>query len=110
MDQQKNSLVLPILIALSSVGFFGLMFIGMGYFELIGADVGYFDAGSDNNLKIINMVLNPFGFNIDPRADLEITTRGYAMCYGLALIVAFGAMILAGRESRNHLETTDAKK
>ncbi len=106
----KSNNIIPILIALANLGVFGTLFLAMGYFELIGSDAAYFDQGTYNNLKIINSVLSVFGFSINPEADLEVTTRGYAICYGLALISASFAITFALRPSRDDCELTDAKK
>lgn len=111
MDNKNNNWEnIALIIALANVGFFGLMFGAMGYFELVGADTSYFDDGSNNNLKMINSVLGIFGLSIDPFADPEVNTRGYSICFGLFMVSSFVAMTIAGRKSRSHYELTDAKK
>lgn len=100
--------ILQLLIALGSLGFFSLMFVAMHYYELIGSDNVYFDEGTIQNLKYINMLTSKFGLDIDPAKPHKITTLGYSICMGLALFVSGGAIMLANRRGDEVYETTDA--
>ena len=89
---------LQLLVALANLGFFGLMFTLMHYFELVGADPAYFDDGTIANVGLINSVLGLFGLQVQPTASPEITTAGYAICYGLALMASCVTIMIAGRK------------
>ena len=113
MDKQGNNGIfenIALLIALANAAFFGLMFVLMHYFELVGADTSYFDQGTFNNLEIINKITGLIGVNIDPSADPTISTLGYGLCLGLALVSTFVAFVIAARQPRDNYEVTDAKK
>lgn len=106
-NKEGNSLILPFLVALANIGLFGALFGAMWYFELMGADPDYFDAGTVQNLKYINMITSKFGVNIDPLADPKVTTLGYALCLGLALVSTWFAIVIANRKSLEQVEITD---
>lgn len=97
---------LQLLIALANLALFGLMFIGMGYFELIGSDPAYFDEGTLNNLRYINMATQPFGLTIDPTQPHKITTLAWAVCLGVALVSSFFCIVVANRRPSEAYETT----
>lgn len=109
-SQGLISVELAIIIALLNLGFFAAMFALMHYFELLGADPAYFDEGTFNNLKIINTVLNTLGLEIDPVAQKKISTLGYSICLGLALVSSFFAIVIANRKPLEDYEITQAKK
>ncbi|MCH2226355.1 MAG: hypothetical protein MK033_01150 [Candidatus Caenarcaniphilales bacterium] len=109
-SQGLISVELAILIALVNLAFFGGMFTLMHYFELLGADPAYFDEGTFNNLKMINTVLGTLGFEIDPVAQKKISTLGYSICLGLALVSSFFAIVIANRKPLENYEITQAKK
>ena len=101
---------LAILIALLNLAFFGGMFTLMHYFELMGADPAYFDQGTINNLKMINTLMGNLGLEIDPNSQKKISTLGYSLCLGLALISSFFAIVISNRQSLEAYEVTEAKK
>lgn len=103
----KNLTTLQILIALANLGVFGLMFILMGYFELMGADPAYFDAGTLQNIKYINMVTEPFGLTIDPASQAKVSTVYYAACLGFAFAFSGISIMLANRRSDKYYEVTN---
>ncbi len=103
----NNFIIIGGLIALANLAFFGLMFKLMAYYELMGADKSYFDEGSINNIKYINMVTGLFGFTVDPMSQPEITTLSYAVCYGLALVVAGLSIFIACRKPSESYEVSD---
>lgn len=104
----NNYMKLAFLVALVNLGFFGLMFTLMNYFELMGADLSYFDNGSWNNIKIINFFTKLVGLDIDPSASPKISTLAYSACYGMFLLSSFVAITFALRQGRTENEVTDA--
>ena len=85
----NQSIILPVLVALANLALFGLMFMAMNYFELMGADPAYFDDGTVQNLKYINMISGLFGVDIDPGDQQKISTLLWGLCLGLALVSTF---------------------
>ena len=86
------------------------MFFLMNYFELIGADPEYFDSGTVQNLKYINMVSGLFGLDIDPTHPHKISTLLYSLCLGFALISTFFAIVICNKRPSEAYEVTEAKQ
>lgn len=103
----NNFIIIGALIAVANLALFGLMFTLMGYYELMGADKAYFDEGSVNNIKYINMVTGLFGFTVDPMSQPQITTLSYAVCYGIALAAAGLSIFIACRKPSTSYEVSD---
>ncbi|MDD9898706.1 MAG: hypothetical protein OXU45_06880 [Candidatus Melainabacteria bacterium] len=103
----KNLTPLQILIALANLGVFGLMFVLMHYFELMGADPAYFDAGTVQNIKYINMVTEPMGLTIDPASQAKVSTVWYAVCLGIAFMFTGISIMFANRRSDEFYEVTN---
>ena len=57
INKNDPRFLIAIAVAVLNLGLFGIMFGLMGYFELIGADQSFFDEGTRNNLKIINIII-----------------------------------------------------
>jgi hypothetical protein len=108
MTNKKDDLmILPYLVALANLGLFGLLFGAMWFFELMGADPDYFDKGTLQNLQYINLVSSKFGFHIDPAQDPHVSTLGFSICLGLALVSSWFCIVMANRKSLDQVETTD---
>ncbi len=103
----NNFIIIAGLIALTNLAVFGAMFGAMGYFELMGADKSYFDAGSLNNIAIINNIIGLVGLHIDPMSHPQITTLKYAICYGIALVVSGFSIFIACRKPSVSYEVSD---
>jgi heme/copper-type cytochrome/quinol oxidase subunit 3 len=103
----NNFIIIGALIALANLALFGLMFTLMAYYELMGADKAYFDEGSINNIKYLNMLTGLFGLHIDPMSQPQITTLGYAVCYGIALVAAGLSIFIACRKPSTSYEVSD---
>ncbi|MDA1021708.1 MAG: hypothetical protein O2962_09220 [Cyanobacteria bacterium] len=103
----KNLTWLQIGVALANIAVFGLMFTLMGYFELMGADQAYFDAGTIQNIKYINMMTEPLGLTIDPASQAKVTTVWYAACLGIALAFSGLSIMIANRRSDEFYEVTN---
>lgn len=99
----------PLSIALFNLAFFGFMFFLMNYFELIGSDPAYFDDGTLQNLKYINMLSGLFGIEIDPSKPHKISTLMYSLCLGFALISTFFAIVISNKRPSEGYEVTEAK-
>lgn len=110
MDKKEKDcsivFAIQLLIALANLGLFGLMFLAMGYYELIGADPAYFDEGTINNLKLINSVTNLVGIEIDPTKPHRVSTLGWAIALGIALLSSFFCIVIANRKPMEAYETT----
>lgn len=103
----SNSIfAIQLLVALANLALFGFMFIVMGYFELIGSDPAYFDEGTINNLKIISSITSIFGLQIDYSQAHKITTLGWSVALGIALVSSFFCIVIANREPMEAYETT----
>ena len=109
-SQGLISVELAILIAVANLAFFGGMFAAMHYFELLGADPSYFDEGTFNNLKMINSILGSVGFEIDPASQEKISTLGYSVCLGLALVSSFFAIVISNRKPLSHTKLLRLKR
>lgn len=101
---------IQLLIALSNLVLFGLIFGLMGYFELIGSDPTYYDQGTLNNLKIINSITGIFGFEIDTTQPHRVSTLMWATLLGVALISSFFSIVIGNRKPIEEYEVTEAKK
>jgi hypothetical protein len=53
------------------------------------------------------MVSSKFGFHIDPAQDPHVTTLGFSICLGLALVSTWFSIVIANRKSLEQVETTD---
>lgn len=104
------SFYIPLSIALFNLAFFGFMFFLMNYFELIGSDPAYFDEGTIQNVKYINMASGLFGIEIDPSQPHKISTLLYSLCLGFALISTFFAIVIANKKPSEGYEVTEAKR
>ena len=111
MDKKNElfSFYLPLAVALGNLALFGLMFFLMNYFELMGADPSYFDDGTVQNLKYINMVSSIFGVKIDPLDQEKVSTLFWGACLGVALISTFFSIVIANRKPLEAYEVTQAK-
>lgn len=109
MNSKDSVLVFQALVALGAIAVFGLMFTLMGYFELMGSDPEYFDQGTFNNIKYINLVISNFGYQIDAAAIKKISTLKYAICLGVTFLVSGIAIMIANRRSNSVYEVTEAK-
>jgi hypothetical protein len=105
-----TSFYIPLAIALFNLAFFGFMFFLMNYFELIGSDPAYFDEGTIQNLKYINMVSGLFGIDVDPTKSHKISTLLYSLCLGFALISTFFAIVISNKKPVEGYEVTEAKQ
>ena len=85
------------------------MFMAMNYFELMGADPAYFDDGTVQNLKYINMVSGLFGVEINPGDQEKISTVFWGLCLGFALVSTFFSIVIANRRPSEAYEVTEAK-
>lgn len=108
--QENTSFYIGLGVALINLAFFGLMFFLMNYFELIGSDPAYFDDGTIQNLKYINMVSGIVGINIDPTEPHKVSTLLYSLCLGFALISTFFAIVIANKRPMEAYEVTEAKQ
>lgn len=107
-EKSKNDAqILALVVAFLNLIFFLAMFGLMQYFELLGSDPTYFDSGTLQNLKYINMVTEKLGIEIDPTKPHKVTTLFYALCFGVALISTFFAFIVAKRKNE-YYEVTKA--
>lgn len=104
-----TSFYLPLGVALFNLAFFGFMFFLMNYFELIGSDPSYYDEGTLQNIKYINMVTNLVGIEIDPTKSHKVSTLLYSACLGFALISTFFAIVVANKRPSEAYEVTKAK-
>ena len=104
-----TSFFIPLGVALFNLAFFGFMFFLMNYFELIGSDPEYFDSGTIQNLKYINMITNFVGIKIDPTQPHKISTLLYSACLGFAMISTFFAIVVANKKPSEAYEVTKAK-
>ncbi len=111
MDKQEMGFkeLFPFALALANIGFFGLMFIGAHYFELMGADPMYFDDGTHNNIAYINILTGLFGFEIDPLVQKKISTVYWSLCIGLGLMSTWFTIVFANRKSLHEVEVTEAR-
>jgi hypothetical protein len=99
-----------LLIALANLGLFSLVFILMGYFELIGSDPAYYDQGTINNIKMINSVTGIFGLEINPEEPRRISTLMWSTLLGVALISSYFAIVIGNRRPIEEYEVTDLRK
>lgn len=99
-----------LLIALGNLALFGLIFGLMGYVELIGSDAAYYDAGTLNNIKLINMVTGLAGIEFDPSKAHKVSTLMWSALLGVALISSYFAIVIGNRKPIDEYEVTEAKK
>ena len=108
--------VIPLLIALGNIALFGLLFVIMHYFELVGADPTYFDDGTHTNMGYINAVVGFIGKilglnNLEvptPNESTKVSTLMYGACLGVAFISSFFAIAFANRRPDEAYEVTEA--
>ncbi|MBT6843951.1 MAG: hypothetical protein HOA17_09215 [Candidatus Melainabacteria bacterium] len=108
----KNLTLLQIGVALANLGVFGLLFLLMNYFELMGADTAYFDDGSWNNVRILQFVLEKLHLRDIVPVPVEgvvtkVSTLWYAACYGFAFAFAGLSIMIANRRSDEFYEVTN---